>query len=157
MSNPLAIKNSDIKSLKKQFLELTASGFVESVALKQLNLERSSFIKMYLDDPEFVTQIDEARKARADFWVSKIVESIDTDFTKDEIPNERLKFDKLQFLAKADNPERYGNNSKKLDIAIDLTQFKLLPPDQALKSLNADPFAPIDVEFTEIIGEDELL
>lgn len=156
MSNSLT-KNSDLKELKKQFLELTASGFVESVALKQLNLERSSFIKMYLDDPEFVTQIDEARKARADFWVSKIVTSIDKDFTKDEIPNERLKFDKLQFLARADNPERYGNNSKKLDISIDLTQFKLLPPEEALRSLSEDPFAPKIIEATYVEIEEDLL
>lgn len=156
MSNSLT-KNSDLKELKKQFLELTASGFVESVALKQLNIERSSFIKMYLDDPEFGTQIDEARKARADFWVSKIVTSIDKDFTKDEIPNERLKFDKLQFLARADNPERYGNNSKKLDISIDLTQFKLLPPEEALRSLSEDPFAPKIIEATYVEIEEDLL
>jgi hypothetical protein len=156
MSNSLT-KNSDPKELKRLFLELTASGFIESVALKQLQLGRGEFIRMYLDDPEFVTQIDEARKARAEFWVSKIVMTIDTDFTKDEIPNERLKFDKLQYLAKADNPERYGNNSKKLDISIDLAQFKLLPPDQALKSLNADPFAPIEADYVEITEEEDLL
>jgi hypothetical protein len=81
--------------------------------------------------------------------VSKIAGTVDHDFSKDEIGSERLKFDKLQFLAKADNPERYGNNSKKLDISIDLGQFKLLPPEEALKSLAADPFA-IEADYTDI-------
>jgi hypothetical protein len=156
MSNPLT-KNSDTKSLKKRFLELTASGYIESVALKELDLSRGRFIQMYMDDPDFSIQIEEARKARADIWVSKIVEDLDVEYSKDEIPNQRLRFDKLQFLAKADDPNRFGNNSKKLDISIDLKQFKLLPPDQALAALAADPFAPkiIEAEFTE--QEEDLL
>jgi hypothetical protein len=60
-----------------------------------------------------------------------------------------LKFDKLQFLAKADNPDKYGNNNKKVDISIDLKQFKLLKPDEAVKALAADPFA-IEAEYTEV-------
>jgi hypothetical protein len=108
-----------------------------------------------LEDLDFISDVEQARKLRADFWVSKIATTVDHDFSKDEIGSERLKFDKLQFLAKADNPDRYGNNSKKLDISIDLGQFKLLPPEEALKSLAADPFA-IEAEFIDIT-EDDLL
>jgi hypothetical protein len=156
MSNPLT-KNSDTKSLKKRFLELTASGYLEPVSLKELDLSRGRYIQMCMDDPEFLIQIEEARKARADIWVNKIAEDLDVEYTKDEIPNQRLRFDKLQFLAKSDDPNRFGSNSKKLDISIDLKQFKLLPPEQALAALAADPFAPkiIEAECTPI--EDDLL
>ena len=104
--------------------------------------------------PPHAKDIEEARKVRADFWVAKIAETVDFDYSKDEIGSERLKFDKLQFLAKADNPDKYGNNSKKVDISIDLKQFKLLKPDEAVKALASGPFA-IDAEYTEVKSDDE--
>jgi hypothetical protein len=102
-----------------------------------------------VEDRDFIKDVEEARKIRADFWVSKIAETVDFDYSKDEVGSERLKFDKLQFLAKADNPDKYGNNNKKVDISIDLKQFKLLKPDEAVKALASDPFA-IDAEYTEV-------
>lgn len=153
MSNPLTIKNSDMKDLKKSFLDLTSSGNIEAKALETLNLTRGQYIKMYLDDPEFAKQIEEARKSRAEYWVSKIANSIDDVIDAKDVPSEKLRFDKLQYLARADDPDRYGSNSKsKIDISLDLKQFKLLPPDEAVKALANDPFA-IEAEFTEVINE----
>jgi len=40
-------------------------------------------------------------------------------------------------------------------IKVDIKQFKLLPPDLALKSLQSDPFA-IDADFVELKDEDKL-
>lgn len=156
MSNSL-IRNSDMKEIKNKFLELISSGYIESKALDVLEISRGHFLKLCLEDTDFMVSLDEARKCRADFWVSKIIQDVDAEYTKDEIPNQRLRFDKLQFLAKADNPERYGNNSKKLDISIDLGQFKLLSPEDAVKSLSKDPFAPIEVEYTDVLEDGELL
>jgi len=160
----------DLKKLKSDYLELITSGYTESVALKTLDFPRSLYIKLITEDRDFVKNVDEARKVRADFWVSKIAETVDHDFSKDEIGSERLKFDKLQFLAKADNPDKYGNNTKKVDINIDLKQFKLLPPDEAVKALAQDPFAlgsdeiaaetskeVLEAEFVEIPKDDDLL
>jgi hypothetical protein len=110
---------------------------------------------LLVEDLDFIADVEKARKLRADYWVSKIAETVDHDYSKDEIGSERLKFDKLQFLAKADNPDKYGNNSKKLDVNIDIKQFKLLPPDLALKSLQSDPFA-IEADFVELKDEDKL-
>lgn len=151
MSNSQNLPASSVEliELKNKYLELITNGYTENVALNKLNFPKPLYIKLLLEDSDFPKDIENARRVRADFWVAKIAETVDADYAKDEIGSERLKFDKLQFLAKADNPDRYGNNSKKLDISIDLGQFKLLPPDEALKSLAADPFA-IEVEYTDV-------
>jgi len=159
MSNSqiLPASSVDLKELKSKYIELITNGYSENVALEKLKFNKGLYIKLLVEDSDFVKDIEEARKIRADFWVAKIAQTVDVDYSKDEIGSERLKFDKLQFLAKADNPDKYGNNSKKVDINIDLKQFKLLPPEEAVKALAADPFAiPIEAEYTEV-KEEELL
>lgn len=151
MSNSQIIPASsvDLKELKTKYIELIVNGYTENVALEKLQFNKGLYIKLLVEDRDFVKNLEEARKIRADFWVSKIAETVDFDYSKDEVGSERLKFDKLQFLAKADNPDKYGNNNKKVDISIDLKQFKLLKPDEAVKALAADPFA-IEAEYTEV-------
>lgn len=154
----LPSNSASLKELKSKYIELISQGYVEKVALETLNFPRGMYLRLLMEDTDFNISVENARKVRADFWVAKIAQDIDTDYEKDEIPNQRLKFDKLQFLAKADNPDKYGNNSKsKLDINIDLTQFKLLPPEEAMKALNSDPFAPKIIEAEIVEKEDELL
>jgi hypothetical protein len=150
-----AANSADLKELKSKYIDLISNGYTETVALKQLSFPKALYIKLLVEDLDFIADVEKARKLRADYWVSKIAETVDHDYSKDEIGSERLKFDKLQFLAKADNPDKYGNNSKKLDVNIDIKQFKLLPPDLALKSLQSDPFA-IDADFVELKDEDKL-
>jgi hypothetical protein len=140
---------SDIQELKKSFLELIANGYVEAKALTELGISRGYLVKLCMDDPSFSGKIEESRKARAEFWVSKIAEGVDTVVPKDEVAGEKLRLEKLIFLAKADNPERYGTGKTKVDISLDLKQFKLLPPDEAVKALASDPFA-IEAEYTEV-------
>jgi hypothetical protein len=155
-TNHLVSSSVDLKELKSKYIELITEGYTESVALSTLNFSKALYIKLLHDDLDFVRDVEEARKIRADYWVNKIATTVDHDFSKDEVGSERLKFDKLQFLAKADNPDKYGNNSKKqIDINVDMKQFKLLPPDKALESLKNDPFAPIEAEFKDV--EDDLL
>ena len=148
MSNVL-IRPSDLKELKKTFLELISSGYIEAKALTQLEISRGQFVRLCMEDPEFVKQIEEARKSRAEFWVSKIADDIDTIYDPKEVPGHKLRMEKLVFLAKADNPERYGTGKTKVDISLDLKQFKLLPPEEAVKALASDPFA-IEAEYTEV-------
>ena len=156
MSNVLA-HSIDMKSTKNKLLDMIASGYIESKALADIGLPRSLFIRWCVEDPEFVKQVEEARTARAEFWVAKLAENIDEIYPPSEVPGHKLRMDKLVFLAKADNPERYGNNSKtKVDISLDLKQFKLLPPDEAVKALANDPFAIVEADFTPI-KEEELL
>jgi len=147
MSN--VVRPSDLKEFKKSFIELISSGFVEARALDELGLSRGQFARYCIEDPEFVKQIEEARKSRAEFWVSKIAEDIDVIHDSKDVPGHKLRMEKLVFLAKADNPERYGTGKTKVDISLDLKQFKLLPPEEAVKALAADPFA-IEAEYTEV-------
>ena len=151
-SHPLVASSVDLRELKSQYIELISEGYVENVALKKLNFPRGLFLKLLFEDDDFAQKINEARKLRAEVWIEKIANSIDEKIDKEDVPSERLKFDKLQFLAKADNPEKYGNNPKKLSIDIDLSKFTLLEPQKALESLSKDPFA-IEVEYNEIEEE----
>lgn len=152
MSNTqhLIVSSATTKELKEKYLELISDGHTETVALQKLQFPKALYLKLLLEDIDFAQDVEAARKLRADFWVNKIAATVDMDVSKDEVGSERLKFDKLQFLAKADNPDKYGNNSKKVDINIDLGKFKLLPPEEALRSLSADPFAIETVEYTEV-------
>lgn len=158
MSNSQIIPASSVdhNELKNKYIELITNGYTENVALTKLDFPKGLYIKLLVEDRDFAKDLEEARKIRADFWVAKIAETVDFDYSKEEIGSERLKFDKLQFLAKADNPDKYGNNAKKVDISIDLKQFKLLKPEDAVKALASDPFA-IDADYTEIKNDEELL
>jgi hypothetical protein len=159
MSNTLptsSVTTVDQKQFKKDFIELIANGYIESKALDTLGLTRGIFMRYCLEDPEFIKNIEEARKQRAEFWISKIACSVDDDLASNEVASEKLKFDKLCYLAKADNPDRYGVGKTKVDISLDLKQFKLLPPEEAVKALANDPFAILEAEFTELPEEDLL-
>lgn len=148
MSNVIA--HSEIKALKSSFLEMISIGYIETVALDELKIGRGSFIRWCTEDTAFVKQMEEARRTRAEFWVSKIAHNIDVLPDAKDVAAEKYRFEKLQFLARADNPDRYGNNSKsKVDISIDLKQFKLLAPNDAVKALANDPFA-IEAEYTDV-------
>lgn len=150
-SGQLAIATpSEVRRFKDTFTSLVAEGYVETKALSDLGISRGEFIALCDNDPEFVKKIEDARKLRAEFWVSKIAENIDYVPEAKDVPGEKFRFDKLVFLAKADNPERYGTGKTKVDISLDLKQFKLLPPEEAVKALASDPFAPVEAEFTEI-------
>jgi hypothetical protein len=159
MSNTLVTSSPfNIREFKERYLDLIAQGFSEQVALDKLSTPKAVYLRLVLEDADFVKDIDEARKSRAEFWISEIARGVNEVHSKDEVPGERLRFDKLAFLAKADNPDRYGSN-RKSDININLGQFKLLPPEEALKALAQDPFA-IEAEVVEatIVKEDtELL
>lgn len=157
MSNiqQLAVSSAMVKELKVKYLELITNGYTENVALQTLNFPKPIYLKLLLEDLDFIEQVEKARKLRAEFWVAKIAESVDKDTDPEMVSSERLKFDKLVFLARTDNPERYGTNAKKIDVNIDLGQFKLLPPDEALKSLASDPFA-LEAEFKELDEKDIL-
>lgn len=144
------VSSVEIKELKDQYLELIQEGQTESNALTKLNFPRGLYLRLISEDLDFAKQIEDARKLRADHWISKIADSVDSDIEPNEVPIERLKFDKLQFLARVDNPDKYGNNTKKVEVDINLRQFKLVSPEKAKEILAADPFAPIDAEFAEV-------
>lgn len=147
-----------LKKAREKYLELIATGLVESKALAECGLSKSTYIRILSDDPDFAKQVESARKHRADVWVEKIASGVDDLPEQNEVAAEKLRFDKLQFLAKADNPDRYSGSGKGVNIAINLGEFRLLKPEEAAKALAADPFAePIEVVYTNVSDESDLL
>lgn len=152
---------------KTNYLRMIAAGHVERTALLFLEVEWLDFFELCAKDPVFRSQIDDARKNRADRWIDDIAESIQKQYfttievegietkferppTKDEIAKDKLDFEKRKFLAQADNPEKYAQGGKvKVAVEFDMQDFKLLDIVEAQKVLSKDPFA-IDAEFSEV-------
>jgi hypothetical protein len=147
-----------IKLRKEQYLQLIAAGGVEDKALETVGLPKATYIRLIDEDPDFAKNIEKARKHRAEHWIGKIVESVDEEYeVLEELPNAKLRFEKLQYLAKADNPDRYGAKASGANININLGEFKLLKPEEAMAALAADPFA-IEAEFTTApVADEDLL
>lgn len=156
---------------KSNYLRLIAAGHVERTALAVLEVEWLDFFEICAKDPEFRANIDDARKSRADRWIDGIAESLDQKYffegpddpetgkptvierapNKDEIARDKLNFEKMKFLAQADNPEKYAAGAKpKINVEFDMSDFKLLNIAEAAKVLINDPFAKptVDAEFT---------
>lgn len=129
---------------KNDYIKAIASGDTEAKILKRMKVDWMDFIEILADDPQFRKDIDEARKHRAEVWVDRIVGSLDAEepVQASQVPALKLEFEKLKFLAGADNPDRYGTAAKgaKVDVNVDFKQFQLLAPKEALKVLQEDPF-----------------
>lgn len=178
MENP--IKSVLSGDRKGNYIRLIAAGHVESSALRVLDWDWLDFFEACALDPQFTKDIERARETRADKWIDGIAESLDKKYyieerredgsviqherapTKEETARDKLHFEKRKFLAQADNPKKYGSVSGKMnvDVEVDLKNLKLLPPDEAIKVLQNDPFAKkpkiIEVETKEITdGKEE--
>jgi len=156
-------------AFKTNYLRLIAAGYVEATALAFLEVDWLDFFEICSRDPEFRNQIDDARKSRADQWVDRIAQSLDKKYmievpgeegrppirqerppNKDELGRDKLDFEKLKFLAQADNPDKYATGAKtKVNVDFSMEDFKLLPVAEAAQVLANDPFAkaPIETEF----------
>lgn len=64
--------------------------------------------------PELEDAIRAARKQQADFYADKIADQVDEtrELSKDEIPAEKLYYEKLKWLAEKADPDQYGNRTK---------------------------------------------
>ena len=146
-----------LKQKRDRYLELIADGNSEKSALEFSGLPKSTYLRLLLEDPDFTKQVEHARKFRAETYIDKISDSLGETrhLDKDAVPAEKLYFEKLQFLAKADNPDRYGGSGKGVNVNVNLGEFRMLPPEEAKKALAADPFAPIEAEFTTVPPESD--
>lgn len=158
---------------KNNYLRLIAAGHIESSALACLEVDWIDFFELCSRDPEFRANIEQARQKRADVWVDRIAGSLDKKYTfedgvdasgrpifreraptKDELGRDKLEFEKCKFLAQADNPEKYAQGAKpKVQVDIDLKDFKLLSPQESIQVLNSDPFnkmVTIETDFEPV-------
>lgn len=146
---------------KENFLTLIRSGMTEPRALRQVNLELGLYTLLLIKNPEFKESVAEAKRARADVFYEKIVDSVDNVVEKDEVPAAKLRIDTLKYLAATDNPDKYSEKIKhQHDVNINIFQeIKDLPHAEAKRLIaSADPFS-VDAEFTELrevdINEDD--
>jgi hypothetical protein len=140
-----------------EFLELISAGMTEPRALAHLGFTRPTYTQLLIKDADFKEQVEQAKRARADIFYEKIVDSVDEVLDKQEVPGAKLRFEKLKYAAAMDNPERYGEKSKhQIDINMNIFQeMKDLSASDAKAILSGvNPFAAIEAEFTEVEDED---
>jgi hypothetical protein len=143
---------------KTSYIKKIASGYSESKALKEMDVDWMDFFELCAKDPDFRKDIENARKARAEVWVGKITDDVTSEepLAASEIPAAKLRFEQLKFLAKADNPERYGEKGGGPSVQINMGDYSLLSPQDAIKVLNNDPFNKmVTIETTTTSKEEE--
>jgi len=115
-------------------LDMISGGADEKSVCDHFGVRRGTFVQWMITFPQFESAVKEARKQRADSYRSVIHERLYTDeikyegpddlegtptgkkvlrvIHKDDVPSEKLMFDKLKWLAEIDNPEKYGTKVK---------------------------------------------
>lgn len=134
----------------------------EPRALQVIGFPHPIYTMLLIRDGEFKENIAEAKKARADVFYEKIVDSVETVLEKDEVAAAKLRIDTLKYLAAIDNPDKYSEKVKhSMDVNINIFQeIKDLPAAEAKRLINsADPFT-VDAEIVEVPvtygGDDEV-
>lgn len=137
----------------EEFLEYVASGESESSALALIGFSPSAYTLMLIRNQDFQTRLQEAFKARAQVWHSKIIQNASKAILDPkEVPGAKLQFDQLKYLAEKDDPDRYGEKRKiETSTTISIMDFRNMSDKQAQQILTNNPFANVEeAEFTEI-------
>jgi len=88
-----------------------AEGMTMTDISKMAGMPSTSIIaKWRIEHPDLNDAILAARKARAEVYADKIAESVDEtrELKKDDIPAEKLYFEKLKYLAEKNDPHTYA-------------------------------------------------
>jgi len=129
-------------------------GKSEAEIIQRLGVERMDFYYAVAADSDFRSELQQAKTHRADVWFDKVIQDADVVPDKSEVAGEKLRFEKLKFLAEMDNPEKYSPKHQiKHEGGLSILDFKELTLDQARQILSDDPFA-IPAEF-EVVEDEE--
>lgn len=134
---------------------LIANGIDEEEACAQAVVPYPDFMAAEFTNQDFMNKLQAAVKRRGDYWAHKVMKTIDEEVTKDEAPGKKIQFEKLKWLAKIDNPDKYGEKSTQtIDIRHNISHtMKNMSIADARKILNADPFSvkeePIEAELVD--------
>jgi len=117
-----------LQKIAVDVLDMIAGGADEQSVCEHFKVKRGTFVQWIVKYPQFDNAVKEARRQRADSFRSIIHERMYTDevddigmstgkkvirtLYKDEVPGEKLIFEKLKWLAEMDNPEKYGAKVK---------------------------------------------
>jgi hypothetical protein len=142
---------------KNDILDLIVQGKPEYQIAKELHFEMIDLVNALISDTEFAEQLQKARAIRAERWVGKVTGLIETEsgspiiYDKDDVPGAKLAIDTYKWLAKVDNPQRFGD---KLDVdvkSINIHEIKGLSVSEAIEIIKNDPFAPKDGEVVDAV------
>jgi hypothetical protein len=143
---------------KSDILELLVQGHSEYKACEMLGIPMMSLIGELALDTEFAEQLQKARSIRAERWANGIAELVISPHTgttiihdKDDVPGVKLAIDTMKWLAKIDNPTKYGD---KVDINVEtknIYEIKGLTVSEALDIIKNDPFAPKDIDAEYVV------
>jgi hypothetical protein len=156
MTNPLTTREEyfpvhPIPAHKQDELCLLISnGISEEDACAQAVVPYCDFLAAEFTDANFFNKLKSAFTKRADHWAHKVMKDIDETPTKDEAPGKKLQFEKLKWLAKIDNPEKYGEKvTNTMDVTHNINiSVKNMSVADAKKILNDDPFSiPLEAEY----------
>ncbi len=125
---------------EEEFFSMIMNGSAEVACCKALKIPVEVYLLHLAKDQTFQQKIEECRKHRAELWFSKVAETVNDDVAPEEIPSHKLRFDKLKWLAKVDNPDRFGEKQR-AEVTINATIGKALSPLEARQILLDDPFA----------------
>lgn len=140
---------------QEHFCRLISEGVPEDLALAEAVIPFCDYLAATTDS-RFQDMITNAQKLRADHWFGKIISDADFAPDKDSAPGEKLKFERLKYLAEIDNPDKYGPKTKQ---TVDHTHniqisVKNLSVADAKKILEEDPFSvPLEADYRTIEAE----
>jgi len=138
MSENKQLVDKKLQSIAVDILDMISGGADEQSVCDHFNVRRGTFVQWMIQYPQFENAVAEARKQRADSFRSIIHDRMYTDeiiydgpedkngnktgrktgkkiiktLFKDDVPGEKLIFDKLKWLAEMDNPDKYGAKIK---------------------------------------------
>jgi len=139
---------------KDKLFSLISSGISERKAASLLGFDDFKFSLILANQADVMEVVEEAKKARADYWVSKVMETATAEYTKDEVPSAKLQFEKFKYLASIDNPDKYSERRTTQDVNVNVFDIKTITDAKALKAIKDDPFA-IEAEYT--VKDEDLL
>lgn len=146
---------------KDEILRRIVQGESEHKICTDLDIPMTLLVDELVANQEFADALTKARSIRSEKWVGNIVNLVQSEtgapiiHDKDDVPGVKLAIDTFKWLAKVDNPQRYG---EKVDIDVKTTniyELKGLSVSEALSIIKNDPFAPKDIDAEYVVQQRE--
>ena len=94
--------------------ELISRGKRMSQVCDMAGMPSASIINRWaVQNEDFDDALKAAKRTRAEYFGDLIAKDVEENpIDRDLVPGEKLKFDKLKYLASVDDPDKYGNRTK---------------------------------------------
>ena len=116
MSKQVIEVDKKLQTIAVDILDMIAEGNDEQEVCDHFSIRRGTLIQWVIRYPEFDDAMKNAKRMRADSYRTMIHRSVKDQIKnplgKDEVPGDKLIFDKLKWLASVDDPDKYGTKIK---------------------------------------------